>query len=790
MGKNFSFLIISNSEAKISFIEKKLYEKYKIIDIDSVNNIGALINSLKKKQFDFIITINSNDVVDCFDVLRITKELANSVPVIVIAYEYQLERAINCIKAGAFDFIPIENIDKLFKTIKEYQIKLLYKVIKGETKKERYLKGVLNSIKSSILVINSQGIVVDANSKFLELKGKTNNEILGKKCFEIIAECKLRKIMDENGNVINEDYSEISKRFEKDINTICINNVDCYLKKVMQSKKPCSFVVQTPSESVPKWTEITVSPLIINDSVEYILYIFSDITEFIETKVQMRKFKKIIEQSPVSIVITDKTPKIQFVNPMTLEITGYEEGEVLGRNPRVFQSGGTSKEIYSELWNTISKGHVWRGEFVNKKKNGDFYNELAIISPIVDENENITNYVAIKRDISNEKMLEQKLNQSQKLEVLGYVSSGVAHDFNNILTAIVGFLDLAQNCSGLPDKLMRFLDEIEKASERAKSLTKQLLMFSRNKENVIQNCEVNSIVSSLGKMVRRIIGENIKLNIFKDYKSKFIMCDPGQFDQVLMNLIVNATHSIREKKHPEKLITVVVEHVHIENNYFLNDGNYSKISVKDSGCGIPQNIIDKIFDPFFTTKKKGEGTGLGLSMVLDIVRKAEGNIEVESKLGVGTQFTVYWPSYEGELEKNKKVKKKRNDYKIDFKTLTILIVEDEVALKGLAEKLLLNIGCNVISAKSGEVALDLLKIYESKIDLMFTDIIMTGIDGIKLGLLAKKIRPEMKVLYTTGYSNDFLKKNSVKKEELFLLEKPYSSDELYTAIEKIFARDK
>jgi PAS domain S-box-containing protein len=760
MDKSFAVLVVEKSSLESSPIAHILKKYFKNVSVTVEWNSEIVSHKIKTGKFDFVVLCSYNDNFYYFDFLTLLKNVSSFIPVIVVMDRSTSdpESAVNLFKFGVYDVVFKDNLDRIVKSIKEFNGNTKHRSSLFETATEHYLRQIINSLDEEIIVLDKFGNIIDANANFIANRKETDFEI-GIKCTSFLNMCRNCKKMCSFDNLNNNTDTNFTS--EKDTN--------CRLEEVILTKKPVSFVYRRNQAKSEKWLKVMVSPVLEKGEVEKIIISYTDITREIEQTDRLLQLEKTVEQSPVSIIITDLTPKIQYVNPMFSNVTGYSANEAIGQNPRFLKSGQTSKKMYEEMWNTISQGGVWKGEFINKKKNGDIFYEFAVISPIKNAKGKITNYAAIKRDISVERELETKLEQSQKLEMLGYVASGIAHDFNNILTAILGFADLAKNYPGLPEKLIKYLEEIESASKKATSLTQQLLTFSRRKELKIENVDIYDLIFSFEKMVKRVLG------------------DRQQIENILLNLCVNAAHSIREKNSTEKMITIIVENEEVYENPLLKDGLYTTFVVKDTGQGIPDRIINKIFDPFFTTKKPGEGTGLGLSMVLNTVKKAGGHIEVNSEEGVGTEFVVYLPCGEGATINTAKDDNLIN--KVDLSGITVLLVEDEIKVRNLTEKILQKVGCKVICASNGNEALELIKNQEIKIDIMFTDIIMPELDGVYLGKLAKEIREDLKIIYTSGYTDDFLEKYNVQRESLLILDKPYTPENLCLTIEKISKSD-
>ena len=484
-----------------------------------------------------------------------------------------------------------------------------------------------------------------------------------------------------------------------------------------------------------------------------------DITERKQAEEQLSKLFRAVEQSPATVMITDTDANIEYVNPKFTQLTGYTLEEVIGRNPRILKSGETPPEEYKLLWETITSGREWRGEFHDKKKNGELYWESASISSIKNPEGVITHFVAVKEDITERKRAEQErttlqeqLRQSQKMEAIGQLAGGVAHDFNNLLTVIKGYcqLSLAEMKEGAP--LREALEVINKAAEKAADLTRQLLAFSRRQIMEVRVLDLNTLLQNLDKMLRRIIGEDIELVTLLGEDLGRVKADPGQIEQVVMNLAVNAKDAMTKGG---KLIietaNVELDEAYAHAHVAVTPGPYVMIAVSDTGTGMAPEVRDRVFEPFFTTKGKGKGTGLGLSTVYGIVKQSGGNIWVYSEPGQGTTLKIYLPRVDEPAEK---LKAQVVGEEFPRGSETILIVEDDKEVRNLAVRILNRQGYTVLDGSYGAEAFNACRQHKGPIHLLVTDVVMPGMDGRALSESLSQLHPEMKVLYMSGYTTD------------------------------------
>ena len=376
-------------------------------------------------------------------------------------------------------------------------------------------------------------------------------------------------------------------------------------------------------EAMKMWFSISVySP-----EKEHFVAVFDVITERKEAEAERTRLSEVVNQAAEAVLMTDTSGDIVYVNPAFEKVSGYSRAEVMGRNPRLLKSGKQGPEFYREVWQTITHGLVWSGRLTNRRKDGTLSEEEATIFPVCDPGGRIVNYVAIKRDVTQELRLQEQLQQSQKMEAVGRLAGGVAHDFNNLLTVIMGYGEMAME--GLPqDSPVRsMVGEIVTAGKRATELTRQLLAFSRKQVVQPKVFDLNEVVSSAERLLRRLIGEDIDLLAVRDPYLGRIEADPGQIEQVIMNLAVNA----RDAMPKGGRLTIETQNVDVgeidtQRHLGVEPGRYVMLAVSDSGVGMDADAKAHAFEPFFTTKEKGKGTGLGLAMVYGIVKQHGGDV--------------------------------------------------------------------------------------------------------------------------------------------------------------------
>lgn len=417
------------------------------------------------------------------------------------------------------------------------------------------------------------GVYVDVNKGFTENTGYTRQEVIGKSSLEINiwADYKDRQ-----------KFVEILKEHGK------VNNMEIRFRS-----KDGGIINGLISASVLSF-----------NGVSHLITVGRNINDLKHAQEEIRKLSQAVEQNPLSIVITDSNGLIEYVNPSFIKVTGYSLKEALGRTPNFLKSGKTSEDVYENIWKTISNGKVWTGELVNRKKDGSFFWEKVIISPIFDTSNKITHYLGLKEDITSRKQLEEQLRHSQKMEAIGQLAGGVAHDFNNIITAINGYCDLILREIDRDNPVYNRVQQIEYAGDRAATLTRQLLAFSRKQLLNPEVINLNQLIQNLEKMLHRLIGEHIKFKTIYEENPGMIRADPGQIEQIIMNLVLNARDAMPDGGKlilETKSIRFTDEYVRWHRG--TEPGWYVLLSVTDTGVGMDKEIQGHIFEPFFTTKK-------------------------------------------------------------------------------------------------------------------------------------------------------------------------------------------
>jgi PAS domain S-box-containing protein len=488
------------------------------------------------------------------------------------------------------------------------------------------------------------------------------------------------------------------------------------------------------------------------------------------------------------IVITDVEGTIEYVNPAFTKVTGYEHEEAIGRNPSILKSGEQDVSFYRDMWEQLNSGHVWRGRFVNRRKDGELYTEEATITPVRDADGNVVNFVAVKRDITDELKRERQFQQVERIEAVGQLAGGVAHDFNNLLTGIMNYVDLCLDRVSGDATLSGYLAQLKVDAERSANLTKQLLAFARRQEISPEVLDLNEVVSGTLDLLRRLIGEDIRLRWLPNPEPVPVRVDPSQLDQVLVNLIINARDAIGG------VGTIVVSTkcrtIADTDRPFSPDarpGEWVVLAVADDGEGMSPDTMANIFEPFFTTKAASEGTGLGLSTVYGIVKQNLGFIDVSSELGEGTVFSIHLPRVSGaaaELQHPRETAE-RSDRVVQGGGETILVVEDERSIRTTCRAFLEKLGYKVLVASDPTEALRLVGGYEDVLHLVITDVVMPGMNGAQLAGKLREQRPGLACIFMSGYTDDIIANRGVLEHDTEFLGKPFTREDLEATVRRV-----
>jgi two-component system, cell cycle sensor histidine kinase and response regulator CckA len=609
------------------------------------------------------------------------------------------------------------------------------------------LAAVVEFSEDAIIGKNLDGIITSWNLGAEKIYGYRESEVIGKSISMLLPSDSKHEVQLIIGKIKSEDRVEHyeTKRRRKDGKII--------------------------------WMSLTISPVRNAEGrVVAVSVIGRDITRRRKTDAERKLCFRAINQAGENIIITDAKGIIQFVNPAFERTTGYTREEALGKNPNILKSGKHDELFYQDLWDTISGGRTWTGRMINKRKDGGLYTEESTIAPVRDALGQTINYVAVKRDVTEQLRLAAQFQQVQKMEAIGQLAGGVAHDFNNMLSVILGYAEMALEKVDPAQPLHADLEEIHNAAMRSSEITRQLLAFARKQTIIPEMLDLNQNVESILKMLRRLIGEQIEL-VWKPKTDLWpVKMDPVQVDQILANLCVNARDAIADVgKITLETGNVVVDETYCAQHDGFVEGEYALLVVSDDGCGMGQEILDRIFEPFFTSKGVGQGTGLGLSTVYGVVKQNNGFINVYSEPGQGTTFRIYLPRYTDlsadiREEKAVEIPLSRGE--------TVLLVEDQPELLIMAKMMLERLDYRVLTADKPSEALRQAEEHASEIQILITDVVMPEMNGRNLAERLQSLYPNLKTLFMSGYTANVIVNKGVLDPGVNFIQKPFSMKDL------------
>ena len=521
------------------------------------------------------------------------------------------------------------------------------------------------------------------------------------------------------------------------------------------------------------------------DGKPHVLTIMTDVTDRKRAEADRTRMITAFEQAAETILIADDRGIIKYANPAFEAVSGYSRLEVQGKSLTLLRSPDNDKDTVNKAKQALAKEQVWRGRLINLKKDGIPYEVETSISPVTSKTGHVINFVVVERDVTDEARLERQLRQAQKMEAIGTLAGGVAHDFNNILMAMMGYAEMAKR--SIPGDLdaQQDLDEIVQTGRRATDLVKQILTFSRQNEQEKSPIAVHRVFTEALRLIRASIPTTIEIRHDIDAASGTIMADPTQMHQILMNLCTNAYQAM-EGNHG--VLEVALKDVVLEDgakelsNPDLSPGAYVKLTVSDTGHGIAPERMERIFDPYFTTKDVGKGTGLGLSVVLGIVQSHGGAITVDSELGRGATFNVYLPCCKMEPKESART------VAGEAPTQKIMFIDDDRKILELVRRTLEPIGYELTTLTYPKKALEIAREQLDEYDLIITDLTMPAMTGLELAKAMLEIRSDIPIVLCTGYTEALTRKKVREMGFVDLLIKPVVPSVLETIVPGILSK--
>ncbi len=627
---------------------------------------------------------------------------------------------------------------------------------------EQKYKDLFTGSRDGIVVVDTQGHFLNANAAYCEMVGYSVEELKQLKDFSKITPPKWRLWEDQEilkYRLLNDGYSGIYEKeyIRKDNNIITVE---------IQA-----FTVFLPS-GVPK----------------YMWGIVRNITERKQAEKDLRQFKAIFDNANFGIAITNLEGMVSYTNTYFAYAHGYDSQELVGKNLRILHSKEQLNNVEKLLNQLVQEGSFNAQEVEHCRKDGSSFTMLMTGMLVKDEYGKPQCFTTTAIDVSEKKLLESQLQQARKMESVGRLAGGVAHDSNNMLGVILGHTELAMEEIDSSDSIYFHLQEIQKAAKHSAELTRQLLTFARKQNITPKVVNLNEVVEGMLKMLARLIGENIHLSWKPGNDIWPIKVDPTQIEQILANVAINARDAIQGIGN----LNIKTENVSLSSLYCNSHtdfvpGDYVLLLISDTGIGMDKTTLEHLFEPFFTTKEVGKGTGLGLATIYGIIKQNNGAISVDSEIGHGTTFHIYIPRYlgtTGQFSMNNLVST------ITQGNETILLVEDDSAILRMTKNMLQRQGYNVLTAATPKEAICMAREYNKDIRLLITDVVMPEMNGKDLVNYLTSIIPNLKSLFMSGYTSDVIAHNGVVDEDMAFVQKPFSMKELSDKVRKVLDSEK
>ncbi len=748
MGEPLRVLIVEDSEDDALLLVRELGRSEYEVSWKRVETAEEMRSALDSKAWDLVISDFSMPHFSGPAALRVLAETGFDLPFIIVSGTVGEDVAVEAMKAGAHDYLRKGSLMRLLPAVQRELEQAAQRHARREAEEQYRL--LLESTAQAVYGLDLEGRCTFSNPACRQLLGYGGPEdLLGKNIHRLahhtrpdgspypVNECRIHQAIYRGEGVHVDD-------------------------EVLWRADGSRLFAEYWSYPVWRGGEVVGG-----------VVAFLDITERRHAEESIRKLSLAVEQAENIIFMTEPNGTITYVNPAFEKVYGFSKEEALGQTPRILKSGRYDDAYYDQFWQRLLSGESVRGEMTNKKRDGQFVTVEESVTPVHDSGGRRIGFIAVQDDITERKILEEQVRQSQKMEAIGQLAGGVAHDFNNLLTAILGYSDLLTGRVEGSD-LQEAVAEIKKAGERAAALTRQLLAFSRKQVLNPEVLDANQLIENLEKMLRRLIGENIDLAVRLSPNLGRVRADAGQIEQVILNLAVNARDAMPGGgKLVIETADIELDDAYAREHVAVHSGPYVMIAVSDSGVGMTAETRARIFEPFFTTKKTG--TGLGLATVYGIVKQSGGNIWVYSEPGRGTTMKVYLPRLEGQAQEPRP---KAADAVLAGGSETILLVEDEASVRALVRRILERFGYSVLAAGSGAEALEIAGRQSKPIDLLVTDLIMPGMAGPDLAAKLTASRPEMRVLFMSGYTDDAVIRDGLLPEKGLFLQKPFTPDGL------------
>ena len=759
-------LLVEDVAEDAALIERELRRAGIVGATRRVESERAYREALKSFDPDIVLSDHSLPNFGASDALRIALLEAPDTPVIIVTGSLDEETAAEYIKAGAADYIVKHHLERLGPAVLRALDLRRARTDQAQAEEarrqsEERFRAMIEHGADAVALIAPDGTLLFASHSTERLLGFTPVELVGRSSSERVHPDDIPRVQAALADIVTRPGTPLALALRWHHKDGAWRHIDAV--------------------AVNRLAEPAVGAIVVN---------FRDVTERRQAEAALReseeRYRTLVEGVRDVIFALSPEGTITSLNPAFETITGWRRDEWVGR-PFERLVHPEDLPLALELLGRVVRGELRPvSQFRVGTAKGDYRMVEFAATPQLLERR-LVGMLGIGRDVTERVQLEQQLRQAQKMEAVGRLAGGIAHDFNNILTAITGYADLLLEDLSPTDPRRQDADEIRKAAERAAGLTRQLLAFSRQQVLQASVIDVNALVEDLKKMLGRLLGEDVDLGTQLDPAAGRVKADPGQLEQVLMNLAVNARDAMpKGGKLTLETANVQLDEAYAADHYPARPGWYVMIAVTDTGIGMTEETQAHMFEPFFTTKEKGKGTGLGLATVYGIVKQSGGFIWVYSEVGHGSTFKIYLPRLDDASQRpapaaTPAVRAPRG-------TETVLLAEDEPPVRAIARQVLERHGYTVLEAPSAESALDIATRYSGTIHLLLTDVIMPGMNGRELATRLADLRPDARVIFMSGYTDDAVMRHGVLEPGATYVQKPFTPDAIARKVREVLDR--
>jgi PAS domain S-box-containing protein len=718
-------LHVEDVPADAELAERELRQAGFEFDIRRVETREAFLAALADFTPDLILSDYRLPEFDGMQALRLAREHAPDVPVIITTGSVNEETAVACMKAGAADYVLKEHLGHLGtaveSTLERQQLAVDHRhTMESLNASQKALRALLDSSPDATLLLDSDGTVISCNRAVANEFGKSIREIVRRCIFDFMP-----------------------------------TDVAAARRKQVEEARVTGRTVRYREEAPGRIHDVILVPIEgEGGSMAQVAVFARDVTDLERARADLARselyFRSIIENSLDVTVVLALDAGFRYVSPAMERLFGYRPEELQGSRAFDFIHPEDRPLVEDSFRRALEDGtRVEQMEFRFRHRDGS-WRTISAMGKALPPETGVQGAIINARDVTERRQLEALLVQAQKMEAVGRLAGGVAHDFNNLLTVIQGYAELLGASLANDPERSESLGEIVRAAERAAALTRQLLAFSRRQVLETRVLDLGAVVADTEKMLRRLIGEDVEVVVVKPATLGHVKADPGQIEQVLLNLAVNSRDAMPGGgRLTVELADVTLDAPFTTSHDSIPSGRYVVVSVRDTGSGMDAETLSHLFEPFFTTKEKGKGTGLGLATVFGIVKQSGGYVDVASAPGAGTTIRVYLPRTDARTTSGVRPRVSSRSG-----SETVLVVEDEAAVRNLVRAVLERKGYVVLAAQDGAGALELVDKHAGVIHVLLTDLVMPGMNGRDLAARVSARRPTIKVVFMSGYTAD------------------------------------